>query len=384
MSQDKLDARTLYAQSSDIRARTYLEYRRDMKKKAIAELEVREWIENKLREIYPGKTVKVEKAGGDKYIWFLRRGGITREPDFVAEIDGERMYIEFQYAEKEDLKFYDFKVTKVVFKKEGKVEPIPGKLFFYLHKPLRSYAFLEPGWIMREGELGRVEAWRTEAFRVPKDKFEKELKPDPTLDELCQIIDAKIFLLNFQHKLLNIFKDRLSDLLQKVVDEEKIVKIIPKDMESFFRVCFILDNLNRSPLNKSLWLIYILSYVKEGNLLQDISKIIYCIDFLYSKIEKLSPNELTQLVPKLKDILRMVKGYYSPNLGFYLSSPNLSPIDETRYAVFSINLLEDLIQDIVVNYEAQDLHPIKKIYEEIEDPKGLYERLLAVESSRGG
>jgi len=142
--------------------------------------------------------------------------------------------------------------------------------------------------------------------------------------------------------------------------------------------------LNRSPLNKSLWLIYILSYVKEGILLQDISKIIYCIDFLYSKIEKLSPNELTQLVPKLKDILRMVKGYYSPNLGFYLSSPNLSPIDETRYAVFSINLLEDLIQDIVVNYEAQDLHPIKKIYEEIEDPKGLYERLSAVESSGGG
>lgn len=29
----------VYAQSSDIRSRTYLEYRRDMKKKGIAELE---------------------------------------------------------------------------------------------------------------------------------------------------------------------------------------------------------------------------------------------------------------------------------------------------------------------------------------------------------
>jgi len=38
----KLDAKTTYAQSSDIKSRTYLEYRRDMKRKAIAELEVRE------------------------------------------------------------------------------------------------------------------------------------------------------------------------------------------------------------------------------------------------------------------------------------------------------------------------------------------------------
>jgi transposase-like protein len=38
----KLDRKTIYAQSSDIKSRTYLEYRRDMKKKAIAELEVSE------------------------------------------------------------------------------------------------------------------------------------------------------------------------------------------------------------------------------------------------------------------------------------------------------------------------------------------------------
>ncbi len=35
---DKKDAKMVYAQSSDIKARSYLEYRRDMKKKAIAEL----------------------------------------------------------------------------------------------------------------------------------------------------------------------------------------------------------------------------------------------------------------------------------------------------------------------------------------------------------
>ena len=49
----KLDGKTMYAQSSDIKSRTYLQYRKDMKKKAIAELETLGWLENKLKEMYP-------------------------------------------------------------------------------------------------------------------------------------------------------------------------------------------------------------------------------------------------------------------------------------------------------------------------------------------
>lgn len=39
------DAKLVYAQSSDIKARSYIEYRKDMKKKAIAELEIKEWLD---------------------------------------------------------------------------------------------------------------------------------------------------------------------------------------------------------------------------------------------------------------------------------------------------------------------------------------------------
>lgn len=45
-----LDTKTIYAQSSDIKSRTYLEYRKDMKQKAIAELEVLPWLREKIRE----------------------------------------------------------------------------------------------------------------------------------------------------------------------------------------------------------------------------------------------------------------------------------------------------------------------------------------------
>jgi len=56
------DAKMIYAQSNDIKARTYLEYRIDMKKKAIAELETKDWLAKKLEDIYR-KSVIVQKTG---------------------------------------------------------------------------------------------------------------------------------------------------------------------------------------------------------------------------------------------------------------------------------------------------------------------------------
>ena len=361
----KLDAKTIYAQSSDIKSRTYLEYRRDMKKKVIAELEVLEWLASKVKKRYPNKHTYVYKSGGDKFLWFLRKGGVSREPDFVAEINEEKIEFEFQYAEKAGLEFYDFKVSKVAKKKGGKRVPIKNKSFVYIHKPLLKYAIFKPEWIVKNGEYGMVPAWRSYAFRVPKTKFEKLLKPDSTLKSLCYKIDAKNLILNFQHGLIDLNKKRLSYLLQSVIDEGKIAKIIPKELDSFFKVCFILDNINKIPQNANLWLVYLSSYIGKDTLLEDISKIIYCIDFLYSKTE-LKSNELTLLIIKVKELLKKVKGFYNED-GAYKSSLKVSPLDETRYALFSINLLEDLIQDMIYYYSIPEIKPIKKIYENVED-----------------
>jgi len=366
----KLDAKTIYAQSSDIKSRTYLGYRKDMKKKAIAELEVLEWLGDMLKKLYPEKQVKVYKSGGDKFLWFLRKGGVLREPDFIAEIDDEKIEFEFQYAEKVDLKFYDFKVSKVAKKKGGKRQAIKDKFFVYIHKPLLKYAIFKPEWVLKNGEYGMVPAWRSYAFRVHKKKFERLLKPDPILKNLCQRIEVKNFILNFQHALIDINKDKLSYLIQGVIDENKIVKIIPKDLDSFFKVCFILDNLNKIPQNANLWLVYLLSYINEGISLEDISKIVYSIDFLYSKIE-LNPNEIAQLISNIPKLIRMVNGFYQ-NDGSYKSSLTSSPLDETRYALFSINLLEDLIQDMIYYYSVTELEPIKKIYENVRDVEKTY------------
>jgi hypothetical protein len=338
-----------------------------MKKKAIAELEVLEWVEKKVKAMHPKKQVKVYKSGGDRFLWFLRKGGVSREPDFIAEIEDRIIELEFQYAEKQELDFYDFKVSKVTKKIKGNRRPIENKLFVYIHKPLLRYAIFEPEWIMENGEYGMVPAWRSYAFRVSKDRFEKLLIPDRSLKALCERIDAKNFILNFQHELLEINKERLSHLLQGVIDENKIVRIIPQDLDSFFKVCFILDNLNKIPQNANLWLIYLLSYIHKDTSLKEISKIAYSIDFLYSKIE-LRPNELIQLVAKVKELFEIVKGFYKED-GSFQSSPKESPLDETRYALFSINLLEDLTQDLIFYYSVPELEPIKRIYKNVDVEK---------------
>jgi len=72
-----MDAKTIYAQSSDIKSRTYLEYRKDMKKKAIIELELQEWLNETAKKVFEDRSLKIKKGGGDKFIWFLRKGGIT-------------------------------------------------------------------------------------------------------------------------------------------------------------------------------------------------------------------------------------------------------------------------------------------------------------------
>ena len=372
----KKNAKMIYAQSSDIKARTYIEYRKDMKKKAIVELEIKDWLQEKLKEFLGRNDVRVEKYGGDKFLWFLREGGITREPDFIAYIGKDKkLLIEFQYADREDLKYYDFKVSKVAKKVKGKRLPHKDRIFLYVMKNSYRYAFIDPEWIVEHGEIGVVPAWGSrQAYRVPKEVFEKVLKEDNSLKPVLKIIDAKLKILNFQHQLLSIWEDALSIQLQKVIDEEKLVKIIPKTLDGFFKVCFILDHLNKVPENANLWLVYLLSYANTKLTLKEISILVYSLDYIYSKITSLEDHELRELEEKIKILLQIINNYYDEKEGLYKSSIKESPLEETRFALFSINLIEDVLHDAIV-YHGAHFQPIVKIYQHVKDPLKLSEVL---------
>jgi hypothetical protein len=360
-----MDAKTIYAQSSDIKSRTYLEYRRDMKKKAIAELEIMDWLQKKLIELYPKEIITVSKSGGDSFLWFLRKGGITREADFLCQIGSKQLEIEFQYADREDLNFYDFKTSKVAKSFKGKKIYLDDKEFLYIHKILKSYTLITPQWIVENGEYGMVPAWRSYAYRVPKKIFESILIKDESLSEYIERIDAKNTILNFQHQQIDIYKNQLSHLLQKVIDEDELYKLSPDDLNSFFEICFILDNFGKIPHNANLWLVYILSYFNYDRSLSDVAKIVYCIDYLYSKIE-LKENELTVIVEKVEEIFSDIKLKQNKD-GYYFSSPLFNHFEETRLALFAINLLEDIVQDILFYYDTNLFTPIYKIYQNVDN-----------------
>ena len=368
----KLDGKTTYAQSSDIKSRTYLQYRKDMKKKAIAELEVLPWLQKTLQKELNQKNLIVRKSGGDAFLWFLRRGGITREADFeLIYPDNKKEFIEFQYADKGGLDYYDFKVSKVAKKKGGERIPHEGMRFIYIIKPKQEYAIFDAKWIYENGEYGMVPAWRSYAFRVRSDVFEEIFKHDESLREIIEAIDKKNYILDFQHKLIEITENELSESLQRVVDEEELLTIAPKILDGFFKVCFILSHLDKTPKNVNLWLIYVLSYIRKGIKCEDIFKITYSIDFLYGKTQ-LQDNEIETLIPRLIQLLEIINEHYQKD-GSYQSDKSISPLEETRYCLFSINLLEDLIQDIIHYYgdtkvkELKKLKPITRIYQNIID-----------------
>jgi hypothetical protein len=365
------NVKLVYAQSSDIKARTYIEYRKDMKKKAIVELEIKDWIENKLNKLLRKKVI-VEKYGGDKFLWFLRGGGITREPDFVAYINNnKKLFLEFQYADKENLEYFDFKVSKVAKKirNNGRI-PQKDRIFMYVFLNSSKYAFISTDWIVKYGQIGVVPAWGSrEAYRVPQTHFIKILKKDKSLKSFSDIIKAKMMILDFQHQLLSIWENDLSQELQKVIDEDKLLKIVPKTLEGFFQVCFILDHINKIPENINLWIVYLLSYINNNLSLKEIAMLTYSLDFLYSKLEpnRINQNELKEMEEKIKKLINLINSCYDDKQGFYKSSIEESPLEETRYALFSINLIEDMIQDAIYYYNA-NFNQITKIYQNIKDP----------------
>jgi len=368
-----LDTKTIYAQSSDIKSRTYLEYRKDMKQKAIAELEILPWLREKIQE--KDKKASVKKFGGDKFIWFLRKGGITREPDFIVKYSsGEIKYIEFQYA-KEQLNAYDFKISKIAPKDRGLKKRVPKSdtKILYIIKPTYEFALLEPQWIVKNSRETVAAAWgNAQVFRVNRDKFKRVLKKNKNLEIVCDLIDKKIALLDFQHKAIELEEKKLSCLLQQVIDENKILKIIPKTLNGFFKVCFILSNIDKTPANSNLWLVYLLSFLDQKLNSYELFQLVYSLDFLYSKVE-LKKNELNKLIDGIKLTEIQVSKFCKSN-GSYQSGKTIAPLEDTRYSLFVINILEDLNQDILYYYENNiKLKPITKIYQSVLQINKTYE-----------
>lgn len=363
------DPRAVYAQSSDVKARTFLEYRHDMKKKAIAELEIMEWLEGLLTK-RAGKPVEVNKSGGDQHIWFLRKGGITSGPDYEVVTENKTEKYEFQYAETDDLSFFDFKVSKVgKLSEHGIREPHEDRKFIYIIKSKAVYAILTPKWIIDNSTEDGVPAWgNRKARRVPRDVFVKRFAKDSDLATIVESINKKNDLLEYQARLYEQEATRLSTELQKIIDEDKQFSIPPKDISGFYESCFLMNRLNRIPDNRNLWIVYLASYLSKDLNSRELFQFMFSLDYLYSSIAILQENELKAVVDSIKASARLLKDHSDAD---FRSANHLSLDEEVRNHLLSINLWEDISQDIIANYKSATydpgLKPTKKIFESVSE-----------------
>ena len=364
--------RMVFAQSSDIRSRTYLEYRRDMKKKGIAELEFLPYLQRLLRERHGDDSLTVRKSGGDAELWFARAGGaITQAPDYQAILSDEQSLLyEFQIAETGNMPFFDFKVSKVGVKRRGTDEserqPHNDREFFYVVKDDNKFAFFTPEWVMDNGSYGFVSAWRSWAYRVPKDNFMSVLiSGGGTLSSVVKSVDDKNYLLEFQHEFLSLESRNLARQLQQVVDDETLFQIVPRTLDGFYQVCYLLDKLGKEPDAPGVWLVYLLTFFRDGMRTIDFAHFMYALDFLYFKCVDIKQNEGLVLTQAIENAAAYI-GARANSDGSLGTDAREARLEETRRLLFAANLLEDIKQDAAVSFE-MNLPKVEKIFETIPD-----------------
>ena len=365
--------RTVYAQSSDIRSRSWLEYRRDMKKKAIAELEFLPYLQRLLANRHGDGSLLVRKHGGDARLWFDAKGrSPSRAPDYRACWGGkETCLYEFQIAEDSSkLKFFDFKESKVGKKPRGKPRtPHNDRLFFYIIKNRVEYAFITPEWIAQNGQKGGAPAWGYRpAYRVPRDVFLPVfVKGGEELKRVVQVVDDKNYLLEFQAEFMEQEARRLSRELQQVVDEERLLSIVPRTLEGFYRICLLLDKIGKQPDDPVVWLDYLMSFFNDNMRTVDFARYIYALDFLYFKCSSIQENEriaLENAVTKAMDYID--RSFATTGEGVLATDPNETPVEAIRQLVFAVNLLEDIRQDAAVIWDVA-AWKTSKIFKKIPD-----------------
>ena len=127
-----------------------------------------------------------------------------------------------------------------------------------------------------------------------------------------------------------------------------------------------------------MWIVYALHFFNDKVTSEELYQILYSVDFLYSKA-LLTETELGSLVSFINSVKRKLKDFKRDDVA-YRTSKNLSPIEDTRNIIFSINLLEDLTQDILFYYGDEykdiELKPLEKIFENVDGIEQVYEFII--------
>ena len=183
------------------------------------------------------------------------------------------------------------------------------------------------------------------------------------MKQVVATVDDKNFLLDFQAQFLEQEKRELSRELQQVVDEERLLTIVPRTLAGFYRVCLLLDSIGKAPDAPGVWMVYLSSFFDDGMNSTDFARYLYALDFCYFKCPQMQKNEQTVLRCAIQQATAYVEKTFASAKGMdFARYPNDAPIDVLQRIIFAINLLEDIRQDAAVNLDI-DLPKTMRIFE---------------------
>ncbi len=364
----KKTAKVLYAQSSDIRSRTYVQYRHDMKKKGIVELEFLPYLQDILIQRFGDESITVEKYGSDSRLWLLRpEGQLTQTPDYLAKQSGQELgFYEFQFATTSGtLDYFDFKVSKIGKKRRGvsSREPHADREIFYVICDENKFSIFTPKWVIENGTEDFVPAWRSQGYRVKREKFLPIFQDGGSdLRKVIQSVEDKQYLLEFQKQFLEKENERLAKKLQRVVDEEIVFKIVPRTLTGIYEVCYFMYKLDKKPDVPGMWLVYLATLFKDDLPSIEFAKFMFAFDFVYFKCDDFPENEKQVVKQAVAKATNFIERRVNADNGRVSVDPQESLIEGTANIIFSVNLLEDIVQDAVVNFGVS-LPCVNKIFQ---------------------
>lgn len=379
-----------YAQSSDIKSRTWEQYREDMKRKAIAELECLGLLRTLLIEASGDRSVTVHKHGVDEVLWFNPQAKPSGQPDYRATwSDGREWLYEFKNSTEPDLAFFDFKKTNVRRRGRAPHKPHDDRDIFYVARAEAKNGFVSPRWVMENGRVGPVPAWgNREAYRVPRDRFLPMLSDGgERLRTVLQTMKLKEVLLDFQAGFVRSEQERLAGRLRRVVDDGVAFSVMPKTLGGFFEACFLMKHLTKFPDDAGLWLVYLFSLLDDEIVPIQLARAMYAIDSLYFRAidaseRGLRENEHRIMVDGLRRVDTKVRAYAWSGGSL---DPTVSPLEELRQMVFVVNLFEDWRQDVFYRWGERppppEVRPARTIFESIPDVAGVARRIRAAGES---
>ena len=226
-----------------------------------------------------------------------------------------------------------------------------------------KFAFLSPKWILENGKEENVSAWRSPGIRVRKDVFLTQFEDGGTeLQLVLQKMYDKLTLLDYQNKFLERESKLLSKKLQGVIDDNKTFSIIPRTLKGIYEVCFFMDKIDRMPDSPNIWLVYLSSFKIDDMSSIDFARYMYAFDFVYFKCQDFKENELRSVKRMILNSIQKIQCQIDCNNQEFKTDINESLKNTILHLLFSINLLEDIQQDSIVNFNL-DIDEVNRIFE---------------------